>query len=61
MVSGNTVVQRNFIFFTFKKSRLTPAKLVHLPCKRILPKNLFSMAVSPTREALGIAKTHGAN
>jgi hypothetical protein len=35
MVSGNTVIQRNFIFFTVKKSWLAPTELVHLFRERV--------------------------
>jgi len=61
MVSSNTVVQRNFIFFTVKKSRPAPTELVHLFRERVLSKNLFSTTVSPTEEINGIVRTHGAN
>ena len=52
MVSGNTMVQCNFIFFTFEKPWLTPTELVHLFRERVLSKNLFSTAVSLARNFL---------
>ena len=61
MVSRNTVMKRNFILFTIKKSWLTPTELVHFFRECALSKNLFSIAVSPTGETRSIAKTHGAN
>jgi hypothetical protein len=57
MISGNTVMQRNFIFFAIKKSLLAPTELIHLFRERVLSKHLFNMIVSPTLSGtLSIAK-----
>ena len=53
MISGHTMVQRNFIFFVVEKSRLAPSELVHLFCKSVLSKNLLRKIVNPTGELLG--------
>ena len=46
MISCHTMVQRDFVFFVVKKSRLAPTKLVHLFCERILSENLLSKIVN---------------
>ena len=61
VVSCNTVMQRDFIFFAVEKSWFTPTELVHLFRERILSENLSNAAVSLTGETLGIQKTHGAD
>ena len=54
VISCNTVVKHNSIFFTVKKPRFAPTELVHLFRERILSENLLNTAVSLTREMLGM-------
>ena len=61
MVSGNTVMKRDFILFTVEESRLAPTELVHLFRECILSKNLLSVAVSLKGDVINITKTHGTN
>ena len=61
VVSGNAVVQRDFVFITFKKYWLAPSELVHLLRERVLPKTLFSTTVTLEVGTLGVTKTHGTN
>lgn len=52
MVSGNTVVQHDFVLLTLKKPWLAPTELVHLFREHVLSKNLFSTAVSTRKNYL---------
>ena len=50
VVSGNAVVQCDFILFTIKVPRLTPTQLMHLFRECVLSKNLFGTAISPRKK-----------